>query len=110
MGSRSRRSGKRWARSRNRDPWWWAYGPTTWCSRTSSAARVPVKLRAEVDVVEALGTESFVHCTVAGSPFVARLPGAARPARGEKLGLAVAPEDVHVFDAAHGRALWARAE
>ena len=74
--------------------------------RSASAGEI----RAEVDVVEALGTESFVHCSVAGAPFIARLPGAARPARGERLSLAVAADDVHVFDREHGRALWAGSE
>jgi sn-glycerol 3-phosphate transport system ATP-binding protein/multiple sugar transport system ATP-binding protein len=65
-------------------------------------------ITAEVDVVEALGTESFVHCTVAGVPFIARLPGAARPERGARLELSVASEHVHVFERAGERALWAR--
>jgi len=66
------------------------------------------EIRASVEVLEALGTESFAHCTLAGAPFVARLPGASRPARGSELVLAVAAEHVHVFDAATGRAFWNR--
>jgi sn-glycerol 3-phosphate transport system ATP-binding protein/multiple sugar transport system ATP-binding protein len=64
------------------------------------------EIRAKVDVVEALGTESFAHCTLAGEAFVARLPGAARPARGSELVLSVEADHVHVFDRDHGRALW----
>jgi ABC-type sugar transport system ATPase subunit len=60
-----------------------------------------------VDVLEALGTESFAHCTVGGTAFIARLEGNERPCAGERLRLAIAPPDVHVFDAETGRALWA---
>jgi len=63
-----------------------------------------------VDVVEALGTESFAHCQVAGADFIARLPGAARPATGERLALAVSRSQVHVFDRETGRALWSPRE
>jgi sn-glycerol 3-phosphate transport system ATP-binding protein/multiple sugar transport system ATP-binding protein len=66
------------------------------------------EIRATVDVLEALGTESFAHCTVAGAAFVARLPGASRPARGSELSLSVAADHVHVFDPERGRALWNR--
>jgi ABC-type sugar transport system ATPase subunit len=62
-------------------------------------------LEATVDVVEALGTESFAHCTVGESSFVARLEGSLRPARGERLGLAVDPEQVHLFDRETGKAI-----
>ena len=68
------------------------------------------EFRAEVDVLEALGTESFAHCSLGGTPFVARLPGASRPARGSELCLAVAADHVHLFDPDHGRALWNQGE
>jgi len=64
------------------------------------------EVRAEVDVLEALGTESFAHCQVGGHGFVARLPGAARPKKGEELVLGVSPDHVHLFDPETGRALW----
>jgi multiple sugar transport system ATP-binding protein len=70
----------------------------------ASAGRIAV----DVDVVEALGTESFAHANIAGEPFIARLPGSARPARGERLELGVKKEHVHLFDVEHGRALSAR--
>jgi ABC-type sugar transport system ATPase subunit len=60
---------------------------------------------AEVDVVEALGTESFAHCQVAGTPFIARLEGSERPARGERITLSVPKERVHLFDIESGEAL-----
>jgi ABC-type sugar transport system ATPase subunit len=58
-----------------------------------------------VDVLEALGTESFAHCTVGEVAFVARLEGNERPSPGQRLRLEVPPPDVHVFDAETGRAL-----
>ena len=64
------------------------------------------EIRAVVDVLEALGTESFAHCRVGGSEFVARLPGASRPARGSEFALGIAADHLHVFDRESGRALW----
>jgi sn-glycerol 3-phosphate transport system ATP-binding protein/multiple sugar transport system ATP-binding protein len=65
-------------------------------------------IEATVDVLEALGSESFAHCSVAGAPFVARLEGNLRPAAGDRLSLEVDPDQVHVFDPDTGRALAAR--
>jgi sn-glycerol 3-phosphate transport system ATP-binding protein/multiple sugar transport system ATP-binding protein len=58
-----------------------------------------------VDVVEALGFETYVHgwARQAGSTIVVRLDGIARV--GEKLPLAIDPSKVHLFDAETGRAL-----
>ena len=58
-----------------------------------------------VEVLEALGTESFAHCRVGDEPFVARLEGSQRPARGTELSLTVNPEHVHLFSTDSGRAL-----
>ncbi len=63
-------------------------------------------VEAVVDVVEALGSESFAHCTVGGAPFIARLEGNAKPARGEKLALSPTPGSAHLFDKDSGAALW----
>ena len=60
-------------------------------------------IRFELDVLEAMGFESYAHGTVGGTPFVVRLEGAARPARGEVLGLS--PGRIHLFDAERGEAL-----
>jgi sn-glycerol 3-phosphate transport system ATP-binding protein/multiple sugar transport system ATP-binding protein len=62
-------------------------------------------LEAEVDVVEALGTESFAHCLVGGVPFVARLAGSERPAKNERLSLTAPKEHVHLFDPESGESL-----
>ena len=63
-------------------------------------------IEAVVDVVEALGSESFAHCTVGGAPFIARLEGTTKPERGEKLALSPAPGGTHLFDPESGDALW----
>jgi ABC-type sugar transport system ATPase subunit len=60
-------------------------------------------LRFEVDVVEAMGFEAYAHGRVAGTPFVARLPGDRSPASGDVLELAV--DTMHVFDAQSERAI-----
>ncbi|HMR09286.1 MAG TPA: sn-glycerol-3-phosphate ABC transporter ATP-binding protein UgpC [Polyangiaceae bacterium] len=62
-------------------------------------------LQAEVDVLEALGSESFAHAQVGKEAFVARLPGSAQPARGSTLRLSVRDEDVHIFDTDSGVSL-----
>lgn len=62
-------------------------------------------IRAQVEVLEALGTESFVHCRVGDSPFVARLEGDARPAPATELRLHVQTDRVHLFDPESGVAL-----
>ena len=60
-------------------------------------------LRLEVEVVEAMGFETYAHGKVAGAPFVARLEGNERPAPGDALDLDVTR--VHLFDAESGRAI-----
>jgi len=67
------------------------------------------EIEAEVDVLEALGTESFAHCRVADADFTARLPGNVRPAAAERIVLNVPRDHVHLFDAKTGRALWSAA-
>ncbi len=62
-------------------------------------------IRVDVDVLEALGSESFAHAHVGEEPFVARLPGTERPAPGTSLQFGVRDEDVHVFDAESGVSL-----
>ena len=60
------------------------------------------------DVVEYLGTESQVvgHLDVAGGQRItATLPGDAHSQLHQKIGLAVSPDDLHIFDTASGQAL-----
>src|SRR5262249_33569130 len=57
----------------------------------------------DVALVEALGTESFAHGTVAGKPFVARLDSGAPVRKGETIRIAV--RSVHLFDAKTGASL-----
>jgi len=60
-------------------------------------------LALRVDVVEAMGFETYAHGELAGAPFVARLEGSERPRRGDRIRLAV--ERFHLFDPNTGRAL-----
>ncbi|HSD02471.1 MAG TPA: sn-glycerol-3-phosphate ABC transporter ATP-binding protein UgpC [Gaiellales bacterium] len=60
-------------------------------------------LNVVAEVVEPLGSDVFVHGrTDAGDEVVARLPGKARVAPGERVALAVPAADVHRFDADSG--------
>ena len=61
---------------------------------------------AEVDLVEALGADTLVHCRVAAAgTLIARLPGSVPASAGQTLHLAVADAAVHVFDPETTRAL-----
>jgi ABC-type sugar transport system ATPase subunit len=64
------------------------------------------EIEVDVDVLEALGTESFAHCRVGDVEFTARLPGSVRPAAKERIVLKVPRSHVHLFDAKTGRAFW----
>jgi sn-glycerol 3-phosphate transport system ATP-binding protein/multiple sugar transport system ATP-binding protein len=57
----------------------------------------------EVDLVEALGAESFAHGKVGTVPFVARLEPETRVEKGARVALRV--KRVHIFDAESGVAL-----
>jgi multiple sugar transport system ATP-binding protein len=61
------------------------------------------ELRAKVDVIEALGSETFVHLEGPGGRLVARLPADARLRPGEMVGVRALPGRAHVFDAETGR-------
>jgi multiple sugar transport system ATP-binding protein len=54
------------------------------------------------EVVEPLGSDVYVHGRHGSDPVVARLPGSAQVAPGQRLELAVSRADLHVFDAAGG--------
>lgn len=67
----------------------------------------PAELEAQVDVVEALGSESFAHARLAsGTGLVARIDGSRVVKAGDSLRLHIPSQALHVFDAETGRALW----
>jgi sn-glycerol 3-phosphate transport system ATP-binding protein/multiple sugar transport system ATP-binding protein len=65
--------------------------------------------RLEADVVEALGSETFVHAETSGGRVVLRAPSRAAIKRGDRLGIAVEASTVHLFDAKTGEAIRAEA-
>ncbi|WP_119718086.1 ABC transporter ATP-binding protein [Cognatilysobacter tabacisoli] len=60
---------------------------------------------AEVDVVEPIGSETFINLRLGPHPMVARLAPEAAVDVGQRLRLAVAPAHLHWFDAATGERL-----
>ena len=58
-----------------------------------------------VDVIEALGADTLVFATVAGSPFAARVPPATRLQPGASARLRFPNDKTHLFDADTGKAL-----
>jgi sn-glycerol 3-phosphate transport system ATP-binding protein len=58
-----------------------------------------------VDLVEMLGADTIVHGRIegAGPSVLARLPGTARAAAGQRVELTIAKEQIHLFDAASGK-------
>jgi sn-glycerol 3-phosphate transport system ATP-binding protein len=58
-----------------------------------------------VDLVEMLGADTIVHGRIegAGPSVLARLPGTARAAAGQRVELTIAKEQIHLFDAATGK-------
>jgi multiple sugar transport system ATP-binding protein len=60
-------------------------------------------LHARVDVVETLGPETYVYFDIAGVRTCARVDRAVRMSPGDRVRLAVAPDAIHLFDAASGR-------
>jgi sn-glycerol 3-phosphate transport system ATP-binding protein len=58
-----------------------------------------------VDLVEMLGADTIVHGRIegAGPSVLARLPGTARAAAGQRVELTIAREQIHLFDAASGK-------
>ena len=67
---------------------------------------VPVAgLQARVEVVEAVGSEAFLHLDAAGQPLVARLPPQGLPAPGDPIRLQPDPARLHFFDPQDGNRL-----
>jgi sn-glycerol 3-phosphate transport system ATP-binding protein/multiple sugar transport system ATP-binding protein len=58
-----------------------------------------------VDVVEALGSETYVHGDGPGGRLVLRLPARAQVKKGDQVGIAVESEALHVFDRQSGARL-----
>jgi multiple sugar transport system ATP-binding protein len=58
-----------------------------------------------VDVVEPLGSETYVTVNVGGETITARFPPRAQVGPGDEVELALTPAHLHVFDAASGRNL-----
>ncbi len=68
-------------------------------------ARDGVVVRARVDVVEYLGYEEQVYCSLNGTTLNARMPAGMRAHVGGTIGLVIPRERGHVFDAASEKAL-----
>jgi sn-glycerol 3-phosphate transport system ATP-binding protein len=63
-------------------------------------------LSLSIDLVEALGADTLVHGRLAGgAALTLRLPGTTRVRVGDRLGLAVPADAIHVFDKASGSRL-----
>ena len=62
-------------------------------------------LQAQVDVVEAVGSEAYLHLDFNGRPLVSRLPPHALPSPGSLLRLRADPAHMHFFDVDDGARL-----
>ncbi|WP_028917291.1 sn-glycerol-3-phosphate ABC transporter ATP-binding protein UgpC [Pseudoxanthomonas sp. J35] len=62
-------------------------------------------LQARVDVVEAVGSEAYLHLDFGGRPLVSRLPPQALPEAGSTLRLRADPAHLHFFDPVGGARL-----
>jgi multiple sugar transport system ATP-binding protein len=71
------------------------------------AIRAGSGLDALVEVVEELGSESYLYCTVEGheQQFVARTEGLSTVDRGDRISLVPTGEGLHLFDTATGERL-----
>jgi sn-glycerol 3-phosphate transport system ATP-binding protein len=75
---------------------------------------VPETLCCRVELIEALGADTLVHCSLPGGAeagpqefLIARLEGSCRPCSGETLHLGVRPGKAHLFDPATQKRLTA---
>jgi multiple sugar transport system ATP-binding protein len=96
-----------------------ALTPDQLAAATSSAVTIGVRpeswrlaaeggLDARVDLVEELGSESYLYCTavgVDGQSVVARAEGLSSTRPGDTVSLVPKPDAVHLFDTATGRRL-----
>mgnify|MGYP000368171557 CR=1 FL=1 len=67
----------------------------------SAERAIPV----QVELTEALGADSLIHGRIqnSGDEILARLPGVVRLAQGDTIDLAIAPDELHLFDETSGR-------
>lgn len=56
----------------------------------------------DVDRVEVLGEDALVHLRLGGHAVVARVPARTRPAPGDRVGVTIAEQHLHAFDAVTG--------
>jgi len=70
--------------------------------KTGTAADAPMRFRATLEVVEAVGNEVFFNLRCGDSAIVARLPPCASPAYGSVVTLGYASSALHFFDAQSG--------
>ena len=71
-------------------------------------ARCTIAATGRVDLVEPMGSETFVELDVLGSTMTARLPKIAHLGTGSSIGLRIDPADLYVFHPATGRRVLAR--
>ena len=62
-----------------------------------------IRFTANVDLVESVGSEAFVHARYGDWPVIARVAPHDLPAVGSAIALGVAPEKLHFFDATTGQ-------
>ncbi len=65
----------------------------------------PVALRVAVELVEPLGSDTFVHFALGGVPVIARMSPDLRPKPGDELRLLPVAGKAHLFDANSGEAI-----
>jgi multiple sugar transport system ATP-binding protein len=70
-----------------------------------SEGAVPALIEAQVDVVERMGSETFLHLVRDGTQFLARVGPRTKAQPGERTQLAFDTAQLHVFDAETGEAI-----
>jgi multiple sugar transport system ATP-binding protein len=70
---------------------------------SDAPASYSTRLQGIVDVVEPMGSETYVVLTIAGQTLTARFPPRIRASSGDAVEVALTPAHMHVFDAEGGR-------
>ena len=65
----------------------------------AAAAEAPVRLEAEVELVEPMGSDTLVWVKLGEKPFRVRMDGQARVAPGDRIALGIDPGKASLFDA-----------